>query len=51
MDVNKVFLFYFYSIDPELQGRIFDAGIMYGSEKEWTFVKSQYLTVLVPSKR
>uniref|UniRef100_K1R713 Leucyl-cystinyl aminopeptidase n=1 Tax=Magallana gigas TaxID=29159 RepID=K1R713_MAGGI len=39
------------NIDPELQGRIFDAGIMYGSEKEWTFVKSQYLTVLVPSKR
>ncbi|XP_052697499.1 uncharacterized protein LOC128175715 [Crassostrea angulata] len=39
------------NIDPELQGRIFNAGIMYGSEKEWTFVNSQYLTVLGPSKR
>lgn len=46
-----MFLFYFLRIDPELQDRIFDAGIMYGSEKAWTFVKSKYLTVVVLSKR
>ncbi|XP_062606091.1 endoplasmic reticulum aminopeptidase 1-like [Saccostrea cucullata] len=38
-------------IDPELQDVIFDAGVMYGSEADWTFVKNQYLTVLVPSKK
>lgn len=40
-----------FSIDPEIQDRIFDAGVMYGTENEWTFVKNQYLTVQVPSKR
>nr|XP_022330971.1 endoplasmic reticulum aminopeptidase 1-like [Crassostrea virginica] len=39
------------NIDPEIQDRIFDAGVTYGTENDWTFVKNQYLTVQVPSKR